>query len=278
MLPGVAAAAPRSPSDRPSTTSSTERAASADSPSLTRRITVGPFQSNCYVIGPTSAGRLVVIDPGDEGERIASVVRQAGGNVAAILLTHAHVDHVGGVAHIVREFGAPVYLHPDDRPIYDRVVEHGLMFGLRIEEPPPPDVEFVEGESVRFDDLEFAVRLTPGHSPGSVTLVGDSVAFVGDAVFAGSIGRTDLPGGDTETLLDAIVTKILTLPPQTVLAPGHGPETTVAAESATNPFLSHLMEPCLHCGTRLALRLLGSVGGHCPNCGRPHTHGDRSDA
>jgi glyoxylase-like metal-dependent hydrolase (beta-lactamase superfamily II) len=139
-------------------------------------------------------------------------------------------------------------------------------------------VDFVEGESVEFDDLRFDVLLTPGHSPGSVTLVGGPGAFVGDVVFAGSIGRTDLPGGDHETLLDAIVTKILTLPQGTILIPGHGPETTVAAESATNPFLAHLMEPCLHCGTRLALRLFGCKGGHCPNCGHPYPHGDCSDA
>lgn len=200
-----------------------------------------------------------MIDPGDEGERIASVIREAGGDVAAILLTHAHLDHIGGVAHLVREFGAPVYLHPDDRPMYDLVVEIGLKYGLQIEEPPPPDLPFVDGESVVFDDLEFEVRLTPGHSPGSVTLIGGPGAFVGDAVFAGSIGRTDLPGGDTETLLEAIVTRILTLPPKTVLLPGHGPETSVAAESATNPFLARLMEPC-------------------PHCGHPHPHGDCPDA
>ncbi|MDX1394088.1 MAG: MBL fold metallo-hydrolase [Gemmatimonadota bacterium] len=241
-------------------------------------MTVGPFQSNCYILGPTDAGRLVVIDPGDEGERIAAVVREAGGDVAAILLTHAHLDHVGAVAHIVREFGAPVYLHAADRPIYDRTAGIAAQYGLRLETPPPPDVVFEHGDTVRFDDVEFEVRHTPGHSPGSVTLVGGPGAFVGDAVFAGSIGRTDLPGGDTETLLDAIVKQILTLPSRTVLIPGHGPETTVAAESATNPFLADLMEPCLHCGTRLPLRLFGCKGGHCPNCGHPYPHGDCSDA
>ena len=229
------------------------------------------------MIGPTDAGRLVVIDPGDEGQRIEAVIREAGGDVAAILLTHAHLDHVGGVAHIAREFGAPIYLHPDDLPLYERAAEHALAFGLRIETPPPPDVEFTEGVAVSFDDLEFGVRLTPGHSPGSVTLVGGPGAFVGDVVFAGSIGRTDLPGGDLDILLDAIVTKVLSLPQQTILIPGHGPETTVAAESATNPFLSNLLEPCLHCGTRLALRLFGCKGGHCPNCGHPYPHGDCSD-
>lgn len=278
MRPAAAAAGRRSPSDEGRPASSPEQSAPAATAPVTRRITVGPFQSNCYVVGPNSAGRLVVIDPGDEGERIASVIREAGGDVAAILLTHAHLDHVGAVAHVAREFGAPIYLHPADRALYDNAVRQGLNFGIRIEAPPPPDVEFVEGEDVVFDDLRFEVRHTPGHSPGSVTLVGGPGAFVGDVVFAGSIGRTDLPGGDHETLLDAIVTKVLTLPPHTLLVPGHGPETTVAAESATNPFVSHLMEPCLHCGTRLALRLFGCKGGHCPNCGHPYPHGDCSDA
>jgi len=211
-----------------------------------RRLTVGPFQSNCYIVGPTAAGRLVVIDPGDEGDRIVAGVHEAGDEVAAILLTHAHLDHVGAVARLVREFGAPVYLHPADRPLYDRAVEQGLQFGVRIESPPPPDEVFEEGQTLVIDDLSFTVLHTPGHSPGGVTLVGGSGAFVGDSVFAGSIGRTDLPGGDTDMLLEAIVTKILSLPPATRLFPGHGPETTVAAEAATNPFLSPLMEPPLH--------------------------------
>ena len=278
MRPVAVDAARPSPSDSGATrTTSHERSAPQAAETLTRRITVGPFQSNCYVIGPTRGGRLVVIDPGDEPERIAEVVREAGGDVAAILLTHAHLDHVGGVAHLVREFGAPVYLHPDDLPLYERAADQAAAYGLRIEQPPAPDREFVEGEAVAFDDLEFGVRLTPGHSPGSVTLVGGPGAFVGDVVFAGSIGRTDLPGGDLETLLDSIVTKVLTLPQATTLIPGHGPETTVATESASNPFLAQLMEPCLHCGTPLAQRLFGCKGGHCPTCGHPYPHGDCSD-
>lgn len=244
----------------------------------TRRLTVGPFQSNCYILGPTAAGRLIVIDPGDEGDRIAAVVREAGGEVAAILLTHAHLDHVGAVAHIVREFGAPVHLHPADHPLYDRAVEQGLQFGVRIEPPPPPDEAFEHGQTLVIDDLSFAVVHTPGHSPGGVTLVGGPGAFVGDCVFAGSIGRTDLPGGDTEALLEAIVTRILSLPPATVLMPGHGPDTTVAAEAATNPFLARLMEPCLRCGAPLPLRSPGCKGGDCPHCRHSYPHGDCSDA
>jgi len=206
-----------------------------------RRLTVGPFQSNCYLLGPTATGRTIVIDPGDESDRIVAAVHEGGGDVAAILLTHGHLDHVGAVAHIVREFGAPVYLHPADRPLYDRAAEQGRQFGLWIEPPPPPEEAFEHGQTLVIDDLSFAVAHTPGHSPGGVTLLGGPGAFVGDSVFAGSIGRTDLPGGDTDTLLDTIVTRILSLPPGTRLFPGHGPETTVAVEAATNPFLAHLM-------------------------------------
>lgn len=242
-----------------------------------RRLTLGPFQSNCYLLGPTPAGRTIVIDPGDEPARIVDAVERAGGDLAAILLTHAHLDHVGAVAALVREFEAPVHLHPDDLPLYERAAEIGLQFGVRLEAPPPPDEPFTDGQEVDIDDLTFRVAHTPGHSPGGVTLIGEPGAFVGDCVFAGSIGRTDLPGGDTETLLDAIVGRILSLPPATVLFPGHGPETTVAAEAATNPFLAHRVAPCLHCGTPFSLRLYGCKGGHCPNCGHPYPHGDCSD-
>lgn len=242
------------------------------------RLTVGPFQSNCYLVGPTAEGRLLVVDPGDEPRRIVDALERAGGDVAAVLLTHAHLDHVGAVAAVVRAFGAPVYLHPADLPLYERAAEQGLAFGVRIEPPPPPDEAFEDGQLLSFDDVELRVAHTPGHSPGGVTLIGDDAAFVGDCIFAGSIGRTDLPGGDLETLLDAVIARILSLPAATRLLPGHGPDTTVAVEGATNPFLAHLVEPCLHCGTPLSLRLYGCKGGHCPNCGHPYPHGDCSDA
>ncbi len=242
-----------------------------------RRLAVGPFQSNCYLIGPTSAGRVIVVDPGDEPHRIERAVLEAGGEVEALLLTHAHLDHVGGVAHLKRTFGAPIYLHPADLPLYERAAEQGVAFGLSIESPPPPDREFEDDVGLELDGVRIEVRHTPGHSPGGVTLVTDPGAFVGDCVFAGSIGRTDLPGGDAATLLQAIVARILSLPGDTTLFPGHGPETRVATEAATNPFLAHLVEPCLHCGTPLPSRLSGCKGGHCPNCGHPYPHGDCSD-
>lgn len=214
---------------------------------------VGPFQSNCYIVRPAGPGPVVVIDPGDEAERI--LARLKGRDVAAILLTHAHLDHIGAVAPLAEATGAPVYLHPADRFLYDAAAEHGRMFGVRVETPPAPDVELADGDVLTFgggsgggsggrpgdrpggDAIEFTVRHTPGHSPGHVVFIGGGVAFVGDCVFAGSIGRTDLPGGDTATLLSSIRRHILSLPPDTVLYPGHMGPTTAGAEASSNPFL-----------------------------------------
>ena len=246
--------------------------------SHTRCLTVGPFQSNCYVLGPTDRGRGVLVDPGDEADRILGVLGGSEAQLAAILLTHAHLDHVGAVAAVRRATGAPIYLHPADLPLYERAAEQGAQFGLAIEPPPAPDHELREDMPLVFDDLKLDVLHTPGHSPGGVTLVGDGETFVGDCVFAGSIGRTDLPGGDYDTLIDAIATKILSLPGETTLLPGHGPPTSVAIEASTNPFLAPLMEPCFQCGAPLPLRRFGHKGGHCPNCGHPCPPGDCSDA
>lgn len=204
-------------------------------------LTVGPFQSNCYILRPEGSGPAVVIDPGEEAERI--LARLKGRDVAAILLTHAHLDHIGAVASLAEATGAPVYLHPADRFLYEAAAEHGRMFGVHVEAPPTPDFELADGDELAFgggrggDRIELAVRHTPGHSPGHVVFIGDGIAFVGDCVFAGSIGRTDLPGGDTATLLASIRRHILSLPPDTVLYPGHMGPTTVGAEARTNPFL-----------------------------------------
>jgi glyoxylase-like metal-dependent hydrolase (beta-lactamase superfamily II) len=203
-----------------------------------RTLAVGPFQANCFLVRATSGGSVVVIDPGAEPERIEAGLEEWGADPSAILLTHAHVDHVGGVGQLVQRYDAPVYLHKDDLPMYTNAAEHGAMFGLRLEMPPPPEVFFEHGGRVAFGDLSFEVRHAPGHSPGGVVLCGGSEAFVGDCVFAGSIGRTDLPGGDAATLLHSIQKQILTLPATTVLYTGHGPATTVQREAESNPFLT----------------------------------------
>jgi glyoxylase-like metal-dependent hydrolase (beta-lactamase superfamily II) len=181
------------------------------------------------------------VDPGEEAGLILHKVEQSGAKPVAIWLTHAHLDHVLGVPRIAAETGASVWLHSADRPLYDAVPEQAAWFGLA---PPPrlpaPDREMVHGERVTVGALSFDVRHAPGHSPGSVCLLGPGVAFSGDVLFAGSIGRTDLPGGDFGTLIASIERELLPLPDDTIVYSGHGPETTIGRERRTNPFLTGL--------------------------------------
>ena len=197
---------------------------------------MGPFQANCFLV--RAGSDVAIVDPGAEAVRIESLLDQWGGEPKVILLTHAHVDHVGGVAELASRYGVPVYLHRDDLPLYQGAASQGAMFGVAVPSPPDPDMWLEHGQQLRFGELEFEVRHAPGHSPGGVVLVGDAVAFVGDCVFAGSIGRTDLPGGDLRTLLTSIREQILSLPDDTVLYSGHGPATTVGHEATSNPFLT----------------------------------------
>ena len=198
----------------------------------------GQFVENCYLVIDEGSRECVVIDPGEEAGLILRRITEAGVRPVAIWVTHAHLDHVMGVPRLRRETGAPIYLHPADRELYDHVIQQGLAFGIRVESLPPPDREFVPGETVRVGTVGFTVRHAPGHSPGSVCLVGDGVVFTGDVLFAGSIGRTDLPGADFDTLIRSIERELLVLPDSTMVYSGHGPETTVGRERGTNPFLT----------------------------------------
>jgi hydroxyacylglutathione hydrolase len=200
--------------------------------------TAGAFGENGY-LAICESGEAVAVDPGACAARMAAVLHEQGCELAAILLTHAHLDHVEGVARLRAHAEAPIWLHAADRPLYDAVSQQAIAFGLDVEVPPPPDHAFKAGETFRFGSCAFEVRHAPGHAPGHVILysAADGLAFVGDVVFQGSIGRTDLPGGDFQTLMRSIREQVLTLPDETRLLTGHGPETTVRAERVGNPFL-----------------------------------------
>ncbi len=200
----------------------------------------GQFVENCYLVVDDTTAQCAIIDPGEEAGLVLEKVAAARARPVAIWITHAHLDHVMGVASVRQETGAPVYLHRADRELYDHVVQQGLAFGIPVAPAPPPDAELVPGETVRVGSLSFIVRHAPGHSPGSVCLVGEGVAFTGDVLFAGSIGRTDLPGGDFDTLIRSIERELLTLPDSTIVYSGHGPETTVGRERRANPFLTRV--------------------------------------
>lgn len=199
---------------------------------------VGPLQANAYLAICQKTLACAVIDPGEEAERLLAAAEEEDARVESVMLTHAHLDHVGGVAGVKREIDVPVYLHPADSALYAAAPIQARSFGLEIETPPDPDRELEDGQLLEIGAETLEVRHTPGHSPGHVCFVGDGFAVVGDCVFAGSIGRTDLPGGDYRTLMESIKEKLLTLPDDTVLYSGHGPETTVGKERATNPFLT----------------------------------------
>lgn len=199
--------------------------------------TGGPFAQNMFLVTCTRTGKGILVDPGGGTPQALAEARRQGTVIERIVLTHSHLDHVDGVARAKRETGAPVVLHPEAEPMYHAAPAQAQMFGVQAETPPPVDGYLAVGEPVRFGECELEVRFTPGHAPGHVTLVGEGFALVGDCVFRGSIGRTDLPGGDFQTLMQSIREQILTLPDETALYSGHGPETTVGFERVANPFL-----------------------------------------
>jgi glyoxylase-like metal-dependent hydrolase (beta-lactamase superfamily II) len=205
---------------------------------------VGPFFKNGYVVACERTRQAVFIDPGDEVEQLLSFITAEQLQVKYILLTHAHVDHVSGVAEAKRALDVPIYLHKDDLFLYQNAVRTGMMFGLTVEEPPPVDRYYEAEQTIAFGDYRVRVVHTPGHCPGGVCLAisksGDDAPphlFVGDTLFAGSIGRTDLPGGDYDTLLKAITEQLFAFPDESIVYSGHGPETTIGREKATNPFV-----------------------------------------
>jgi len=210
---------------------------------ILERRAVDPFYKNGFVLGCEETREGVVIDPGDEVEDLLGAVKQHGLTIADILLTHAHLDHVTGVGRAKSALGARVWLHRDDNFLYEAVVQQGQMFGFKVDPQPTIDAFYDGAGPIRFGRYEAYVHHTPGHCPGGVCLAvnreGESTKtlFVGDTLFAGSIGRTDLPGGNAEVLLRSIRNVLFTFPDSSVVYSGHGEPTTIGREKQTNPFL-----------------------------------------
>jgi hydroxyacylglutathione hydrolase len=218
---------------------------------IVEQITVTPFRQHARVLGCEETRRAICVDPGEEAGEIVEALERLGLELQAIALTHAHMDHVGGVAALKRERPrAEIILHREDEPLYLGLPEQPAWLGIPraawsslgfdYEEPPPVERHWTDGETYQVGRLEFKVLHCPGHTPGHVVLFepGERKVFVGDCLFAGSIGRTDLPGGSTEQLMDSLRDKILPLGDDVTVYSGHGPETTIGRERLTNPFLT----------------------------------------
>jgi glyoxylase-like metal-dependent hydrolase (beta-lactamase superfamily II) len=208
---------------------------------------IEPFFKNGYVLGCEDAREGVIIDPGDEVESLVEAAARHRLTIRSILLTHAHLDHVTGVGRARAAFGAPVWLHPDDLFLYEAAPEQGRMFGLAVEPQPRPDSFYAPGQELSFGRFVVKVHHTPGHCPGGVCLqvgtAGEPGAklFVGDTLFAGSIGRTDLPGGDLPTLMRSIREVLFRFPDESEVYSGHGPMTTIGEEKISNPFVGGVL-------------------------------------
>lgn len=194
---------------------------------------VTPFYTNCYVV--KSGNDAIVIDPGEATAELKQFVKEC--NVTMVFNTHCHCDHCGGNAEIMQLTGAPLVCHEGDLPLLRALPDQGRMFGVPFPPSPEPERFIKHGDIIHLGEIEFEVRHAPGHSPGHVVLVTDGVALVGDVLFAGSIGRTDLPGGSMSQLLKSIREQLMTLPDETLVYTGHGPQTTIGEERRSNPFL-----------------------------------------
>ena len=204
---------------------------------IIKKLTVGPIQANCFILGCEKTKEAVVIDPGDEADRILLTLAQSELKVKYIINTHGHFDHVGANKRLKEVTGADLMIHKEDVPMLGQLTATAGSFGLSAENSPGPDNLLEDGETITFGEITLQVIHTPGHSLGGVSLSTNGALFVGDTLFAGSIGRTDLPGGDYDVLIASIQNKLFPLGDDVTVYTGHGPETTIGVEKRTNPFV-----------------------------------------
>ena len=207
-------------------------------PLTLKTYTVGPLMENCYLLTDEASRAAVFVDPGEDAPALLKALQ--GLELSAIWLTHAHFDHIGAIADIAAVWSVPVLLHPDDRVLYANAHQAAQMWDVPFKQPTTPTTDLSAGQVLNVAGQEVHCLFTPGHAPGHIAFYLPSEGYVlaGDALFQGSIGRTDLPLGNHEQLLESVRTQLLTLPDETVVYPGHGPKTTVGAEKRSNPFLS----------------------------------------
>ena len=201
-----------------------------------KHLAVGPLMSNCYIIACKQTREAAVIDPGDEADNILIAISEFKSRLKYILNTHGHFDHVGANARLKQVTGASILIHEEDAPMLNIVSSSAGAWGMSSVDSPPPDQTIKEGDIIDVGQIKLKVIHTPGHSPGGVSFLTDNIVFVGDTLFAGSIGRTDFPGGNYNTLITSVKNKLFVLDDNVVVYPGHGPETTIGNEKSTNPF------------------------------------------
>jgi len=204
---------------------------------IIKTLAVGPIMANCFIVGCENTKSAAVIDPGDEADKILIALAESQLTAKYIINTHGHFDHVGANKRMKEATGADILIHKADAGMLEQISAASMAFGLKVEDSPPADRTVDDGDEISFGDITFKVIHTPGHSPGGIALSTDGVVFVGDSLFYGSIGRTDFPGGDYNTLISSIKNKLFPLGDETVVYTGHGPETTIGQERRMNPFL-----------------------------------------